>query len=396
MKFPDVTRRKFLKTVGVTTALAATGGVPAVLYAGERKLVGFPEKADLLLLTSRPPQLETPMKYFRELVTPNDAMFVRWHLANIPTSVDLATWRLKVHGSVDKELSLSLDDLKKFERVGYTAVIQCAGNGRSFSEPPVYGGQWLNGAMGNATWSGARLRDVLKAAGIKPGSVDVIFSGLDKPPLPSVPGFAKALPLDQMLEDDVIIAYEMNGQELPMLNGFPVRLIVPGWYATYWVKSLSDIELLPKPFEGFWKKTAYRIPDTPCGCVEPGAVPTKTLPINRMNTRSILVNPEDGTRLKSGQPVELMGLAFSGGYSIKEVLVSVDAGENWRPARLGKDLGRYSWIQWFYPWQPLKPGSHAVMVRAVNSIGESQPLQSLWNPAGYLWNKIEKHDFVVV
>ena len=396
MKSPDITRRDFLKSAGITTAMAATGTIPALLYASERKFVGYPEKTDLLLLTSRPPHLETPYKYFKELITPNDAMFVRWHLANIPTTIDLATWRLVVHGNVEKELSLTFDDLKKFEKVGYTAVMQCAGNGRSFFEPPVFGGQWLNGSMGNATWGGVRLKDVLKAANPKPGSMDVILKGLDKPPLPSVPGFAKALPLDKMLEDDIIIAYEMNGQELPMLNGFPVRLIVPGWYATYWVKSLSDIEISARPFEGFWKKTAYRIPDTPCGCVEPGATPTRTVPINRMTTRSLLIYPEDGTRLKAGQPVELMGLAFSGGYSIKEVLVSVDGGMNWHPARLGKDLGRYSWIQWFHPWQPEKPGSHAVMVRAINSIGESQPVESLWNPAGYLWNKIEKHDFVVV
>ena len=340
MKYSAISRRGFLKTAGITSAMAATGAIPALLYASERKFVGYPEKTDLLLLTSRPPQLETPYKYFKELITPNDAMFVRWHLANIPTTIDLATWRLVVHGNVEKELSLTFDDLKKFEKVGYTAVMQCAGNGRSFFEPPVFGGQWLNGSMGNATWGGVRLKDVLKAANPKPGSMDVILKGLDKPPLPSVPGFAKALPLDKMLEDDIIIAYEMNGQDLPMLNGFPVRLIVPGWYATYWVKSLSDIEISAKPFEGFWKKTAYRIPDTPCGCVEPGATPTRTVPISRMTTRSLLINPEDGTRLKAGQPVELMGLAFSGGYSIKEVLVSGDGGMNWRPARLGKVLGR--------------------------------------------------------
>jgi len=396
MKIPELTRRDFLKTAGITTALVATGTIPAILYASELPLVRYPEKTDLLLLTSRPPQLETPLKFFKELVTPNEALFVRWHLANIPTSVDLATWRLAIRGNVEKELSLSLADLKKFEKVGFTAVIQCAGNGRSFFDPPVFGGQWQNGSMGNVTWGGVRLKDVLKSAGLKPGSVEAIFKGLDQPPLPTMAGFAKSLPLDKMLEDDIIIAYEMNGRELPMLNGFPVRLVVPGWYATYWVKSLSDIEISTQPYDGFWKKSAYRIPDTPCGCVDPGTAPSKTVPINRMTTRSLLIDPEDGTRLKAGKLLELMGIAFSGGYSIKEVLVSVDGGMTWRPARLGKDLGRYSWVQWHYPWQPEKPGSHSVMVRAVNSIGESQPMQSLWNPSGYLWNKIEKHDFIVV
>lgn len=395
MEFKGVSRRNFIKTLGITTALAATGTIPPVLYASERRLITFPEKTELLLLTSSPPQLETPLKYFRELITPNEALFVRWHLSNIPTSVDLETWRLAVHGNVDKPIALSFDDLKKFEKISYTAVIQCAGNGRSFFEPPLFGGQWLNGAMGNVTWGGVRLKDVLKSAGIKTGSMEVVFKGLDKAALPTTPGFLKSLQMDKALEDDIMIAYEMNGQELPMLNGFPVRLIVPGWYATYWVKSLSDIEVMDKPSESFWMKTAYRIPDDPCGCVEPGTAPKKTVPINRMTTRSLLINPEDGSRLKSGQPVELMGVAFSGGYSIKEVLVSVDGGMNWRPARLGKDMGRYSWVQWFYPWQPAKSGTYQVMVRATNSLGESQPLDGLWNPSGYLLNKIEKHNLIV-
>ena len=395
MESKGFSRRDFIKTVGITTALAATGTIPPVLYASERRLVTFPEKTELLLLTSSPPQLETPLKYFRELITPNEALFVRWHLSNIPTSVDLDTWRLVVHGNVDKPISLSFADLKKFEKISYTAVIQCAGNGRSFFEPPLFGGQWLNGAMGNVTWGGVRLKDVLKSAGIKSGATEVVFKGLDKAALPATPGFLKSLQMGKALEDDIMIAYEMNGQELPMLNGFPVRLVVPGWYATYWVKSLSDIEVTDKPSESFWMKTAYRIPDDPCGCVEPGTAPKKTVPINRMTTRSLLINPEDGTRLKSGQPTELMGVAFSGGYSIKEVLVSVDGGMNWRPARLGKDIGRYSWIQWYYPWQPAKPGTYQVMVRATNSIGESQPLDGLWNPSGYLLNKIEKHSLIV-
>ncbi len=396
MEHDGISRRNFLKTVGLTTALAASGTIPSVLYAGERKLVRFPGKTELLLLTSSPPQLETPLSYFKELITPNEALFVRWHLANIPTEVDLASWRLNIHGTVNKPVSFSFDELKKFEKVSYTAVIQCAGNGRSFFNPPVFGGQWLNGAMGNVTWGGVRLKDVLQQAGIKAGASDVIFKGLDKAVLPTTPGFLKSLPLDKALEDDIIIAYEMNGTELPLLNGFPVRLVVPGWYATYWVKSLSDIEVTTQTTQNFWMKTAYRIPDTPCGCVEPGGTPKKTVPINRMTTRSLMISPENGSILRSGQSTELMGVAFSGGYSVKEVLVSVDGGLSWAPARLGKDLGRYSWIQWFYPWQPTRKGTYTVLVKATNSIGESQPMTALWNPSGYLLNPVEKHTLAVV
>ncbi len=392
------TRRAFLKTAGALTAMTALGEMPLDLFAttDERRLVRYPEKTDLILLTSRPPQLETPLKYFKELITPNDALFVRWHLANIPTSVDVDQWRLKVGGNTEKELQFSLDDLKnKFEKVTYTAVIQCAGNGRSFFEPRVAGGQWKNGSMGNVTWTGVRLRDILNQAGIKAGSVDVSFNGLDTGTLPTVPDFIKSLPVDKTQEEDIIIAYEMNGQPLTMLNGFPARLIVPGWYATYWVKSLTDITVLNKPFDEFWMKTAYRIPDTACGCIPPGSKPQKTIPIHRLTTRSLIIAPEDGSGLKANKPVDVMGVAFSGGYGIKDVIVSTDGGRNWGQARLGKDLGKYSWIQWTYPWRPKKQGAYTLMAKATNSIGESQPFEGLWNPSGYLWNKVEPLTVVV-
>ena len=390
------TRRDFLRTAGAITAMAAIGDIPSTIFASERKLVRFPEKTDLILLTSRPPQLETPVHYFKELITPNEALFVRWHLANIPTSVDLNQWRLKIGGNIAKNLELSMGDLKsKFEKVTYTAVIQCSGNGRSFFEPRVAGGQWKNGAMGNVTWTGVRLKDILNMAGLKTGSVDVAFNGLDSPVLPTTPDFIKSLPVDKAVEDDIMVAYEMNGEPLTMLNGFPARLVVPGWYATYWVKSLSDITVLTKQLDGFWMKGAYRIPDDPCACIPPGSAPNKTTPINRMDTRSVIVEPVEGARLGANGPVEIMGIAFSGGYSIRDVIVSVDGGKTWKEARLGEDKGKYSWIQWFYLWKPEKPGEYTIMARATNSIGESQPFEILWNPAGFRWNRIEKIEVVV-
>jgi sulfite dehydrogenase len=371
------------------------GDFPSSVFADEKMLVRFPEKTDLILVTSRPPQLETPLSYFKELITPNNALFVRWHLANIPTSVDMREWKLTVGGNTEKELSLSMDEVKTFEKVTYTAVIQCSGNGRSFFEPRVAGGQWGNGAMGNVTWTGARLKDILTRAGIKAGSVDVTFDGLDSGPLPTVPDFVKSLPVDKAMEEEIMVAYEMNGEPLTMLNGFPARLIVPGWYATYWVKALSTIKVIQKTFEEFWMKPAYRIPDTACGCVPPGTAPKKTIPIHRMTTRSLIIEPVQGTRIPLDKPVEITGIAFSGGYSIKDVIVSVDGGKTWKEAKLGQDKGRYSWIQWFYPWRPEKTGTYTLMARATNSIGESQPFEGLWNPSGYLWNKIEKTEVVV-
>jgi sulfite dehydrogenase (cytochrome) subunit A len=392
-----IPRRDFLKSLGVFVAAGSTMGRAARVGAQEdpilagRPLVRYPEKTDLILLTSRPPQLETPMKYFERAITPNEAFFVRYHIFPVPTSVDLATWRLKVTGHVGSPLELSMDDLKtKFPRVAVTAVNQCSGNSRGRFSPRVLGGEWGNGAMGNAEWAGARLRDILTTVAPKPGAVEVSFNGLDQPAFPSVPDFVKSLAVDRIMDDpDVIVAYEMNGQPLPMLNGFPARLIVPGWFATYWVKNLSDITVLDKPFEGFWVKTAYRIPDTFCGCIAPGTAPKRTVPINRMTVRSFIIVPENGAKLPAGGPVTLKGIAFDGGYGIQVVEVSDNGGAAWHRAQLGPDLGRYSFREWSIKWQPDHPGTHRLMVRAVNTIGESQGSEPLWNPAGYLRNVIE-------
>ena len=225
---------------------------------------------------------------------------------------------------------------------------------------------------------------------------ELIPDGLDEPPLPTVPDFVKSLPIDKAMEDDIIVAYEMNGSHMPLLNGFPARLIVPGWYATYWVKSLAEITVLPKAFEGFWVKDAYRIPDTPCGCTPPGWAPKKTVPITRMTTRSLIIEPAENLQIPRNTPVEIMGIAFSGGYSIREVIVSVDGGRTWEEAELGKDMGRYAWTQWKYLWRPDKPQKYTLMAKATNSVGESQPFEGLWNPGGYLWNKVEKTEVVVI
>ncbi len=395
-----VPRRKFLTTMAGIGAFIATGRRQAAdaqmhdpILAG-RPLVRYPEKADLILLTSRPPQLETPMRYFDRAITPNDAFFVRYHVFPVPTRVDLATWRLNVTGLVDRRLELSLDELKTgFPAVRLTAALQCAGNSRGRFSPRVLGGQWGDGAMGNAEWVGARLKDVLTKAGLKPSAVQVTFDGLDRPAFPSVPDFVKSLDVARVMEDpDVIVAYEMNGAPLPMLNGFPARLIVPGWYATYWVKNLSEISVVDHAFEKFWMKPGYRIPDTPCGCVAPGTAPTRTVPIMRMTVRSFIATPASGANVAVRRPIALKGIAFDGGYGIRHVQISDDAGMTWRRTQLGPDLGRYAFREWSATWNAPRPGQHRLLVRAFNRIGESQDEEPLWNPAGYLRNVIEHID----
>jgi DMSO/TMAO reductase YedYZ molybdopterin-dependent catalytic subunit len=391
-------RREFLSTAAVAVAGFAAGGLAgaaetvALPFAnGERPLARFPQKRPLILVTTRPPQLETPFSVFNEgLLTPNDAFFVRYHLSQVPTSIDPEAFKLSVKGKVNSGLTLSLSELKtKFDPVEIVAVNQCSGNGRGFFNPRVAGGQLGNGAMGNARWKGVRLKDVLSKAGIAAGAKQVSFNGLDGPTTEKVPDFVKALEIDHALDEDTLLAYQMNGEDLPMLNGFPLRLIVPGHYGTYWVKHVNEITVVDEPFNGYWMDPAYRVPDNTCACVEAGAAAKKTRPITRYNVRSFLTSLADGEKATVGRALTVRGIAFDGGYGINEVLFSEDGGKTWREAQLGKDLGKYSFREWTAGFTPQRAGAYELKVKATNRIGQSQPMEALWNPAGYMRNVVE-------
>jgi DMSO/TMAO reductase YedYZ molybdopterin-dependent catalytic subunit len=361
---------------------------------GVRPLVKYPGKRPLIGLTQRPPQLETPFAVFDEgVLTPNDAFFVRYHLADIPLEIDTDTFTLRVGGEVRTPLTLKLEDLKKMPATEVVAVNQCSGNSRGFAEPRVAGGQSGNGAMGNAKWRGVTLRTVLQKAGLNAGSRQVAFSGLDNPAMDTTPPFKKALDVDHAMDGNVLLAYEMNGAPLPMLNGFPVRLVVPGYYGTYWVKHLHEVTVLDKVLDNFWMSTAYRIPDNDCNCVEPGASPTATIPINKFKIRSFITNLAAGAKVKANAPIEVRGIAFNSGAGIKSVEISTDGGGSWIGATLGKDLGGFSYRQWTTKVQ-LPQGPHKIKVRAVGNDGETQPSEARWNPSGYLRNVIESVDVV--
>lgn len=357
---------------------------------GERALVRYPQKRPLIQMTARPPQLETPFSVFDEgVITPNDAFFVRYHLADIPLSIDPDTYRIEVKGKVNTSLSLSLQDLRTgFEPVEIVAVNQCSGNSRGFFEPRVAGGELANGAMGNARWTGVPLKAVLDKAGVQAGAKQVTFNGLDGPVLPDTPDFVKALDVDHARDGEVMIAYAMNGEDLPWLNGFPVRLVVPGYYGTYWIKHLNEITIVDGVYDGFWMKSAYRIPDNTCACTEPGKAPAATVPIKRFDVRSFITNLGPGAVVKAGADTLVKGIAFDGGYGLTEVVLSTDGGKTWMQAKLGQDLGKYSFREWQAVVR-LPEGAHDLKVRAVNRIGQSQPMEPLWNPAGYMRNVVE-------
>src|SRR3982075_81686 len=320
-------RREMIKRVGVGLALSAATALGSKAFAldtvtlpfdnGERPLVRYPQKRPMIGLTSRPPQLETPFSIFNDgAITPNNAFFVRYHLSDIPYNLDPDKFTLEIKGKVDRPLKLSLKDIKKLRAIELVAVNQCSGNSRGFFSPRVAGGQLGNGAMGNARWRGVPLKAVLDMAGVQQGAKQVTFNGMDGPVADKTPDFVKALDIDHARDGEVMLAYSMNGADLPVLNGFPLRLVVPGYYGTYWVKHLNEITVIDNVFDGFWMKTAYRIPDNDCNCVEPGTPPKTTVPINRFKVRSFITSVADGAKLKAGAIV-LKGIAFDGGKGIK-------------------------------------------------------------------------------
>ncbi|MGJ4911840.1 molybdopterin-dependent oxidoreductase [Bradyrhizobium sp. HKCCYLRH2060] len=391
-----IDRRDLLKGAGMAALLGSFGATRALAEEtvtlpfanGERPLVKYPQKRPMIGLTSRPPQLETPFAVFNDGgITPNNAFFVRYHLAGLPYDLDPDKFTLEIKGKVDKPLKLSLKDIRRMKATEIVAVNQCSGNSRGFFEPRVAGGQLGNGAMGNARWRGVPLKTVLDMAGVQAGARQVTFGGMDGPVIDKTPDFVKALDLDHAMNGEVMLAYGMNGEDLPFLNGFPLRLIVPGYYGTYWVKHLNEITVIDNVFDGFWMKSAYRIPDTPNNAVEPGTTPKATIPINRFTVRSFITSLADGAKLKAGRAT-LRGIAFDGGAGIRQVAVSTDGGQSWTDARLGKDLGKYSFREWKLPVK-LAAGSHDLKVRATSNSGETQPETPRWNPAGYLRNVVE-------
>ena len=378
--------------IGATApALARAQSVTLPFGNGERPLVAYPQKRPLIRLTTRPPQLETPFAAYDEgIITPNDAFFVRYHLAgNVPPEdLDAETFRLSVKGAVRSPFSLSLAELQAMPRAELVAVNQCSGNGRGFFEPRVAGGQAGNGLMGNARWRGVALKSVLDRAGILPTAVQVSFNGLDEPLAPDTPDFTKALTLDHASDGEVMLAWAMNGANLPVLNGYPLRLVVPGYYGTYWVKHLHEITVLDKPSDSFWMTSAYRIPDNDCACVPAGTAAPKTRPIGRYNIRSFITGPAEGGRVAADSEFIVRGFAFDGGSGIARVQVSADGGQRWVEAQLGEELSRYS-FRGFETRLSLPAGPHRLLSRATGRSGETQPLEPRWNPPGYMRNVVE-------
>jgi DMSO/TMAO reductase YedYZ molybdopterin-dependent catalytic subunit len=398
-----LTRRGLLQTAGAGAALAGAGlglpRTPEAIAAGldlapalppgtreEATLESLPGKKPLIKLAYRPPNYESPIEYFRTPITPNDEFFVRYHLSDIP-EVDPKTWKISVGGEgANGQAEISLDDLKKMPVHEVTAVCQCSGNRRGLFNPHVVGVEWGYGAMGCAKWKGARLKDILDKVGLKKEAVEIVMNGADGPAVDKTPDFAKSIPASLAIDENTLVAYEMNGQPLPHFNGAPARVIVPGWTGTYWVKHITSIQAVTKPYDGFWMKSAYRIPK--------GKFPIVTnfmtqetaanTPITEMVVNSLITSHADGAKVKAGK-VSVGGIAWDAGYGIRVVEGSTDGGKSWSQATLGEDLGRFAFRPWSFALSA-KRGANTVMVRATNAIGQTQTATLIPNPPGYHHN----------
>lgn len=353
------------------------------LAAGSVLLTAAPKRG-MIVRSSRAADVEMPLEGFLEsYITPVDRFFVRSH--HYVPKVDPASWRLEIAGKVSTPIKLSLDELKKLPRVELVSVLECAGNGRGLYEPSMPGLQWTYGSVGNGRWAGVRLADVLKKAGVQPGAIEVLFDGADVP-VGTQPEFQRGISFQKAMDPNTILAYEMNGEPLPIDHGFPLRAVVPGWAGDCWVKWLTRIEVRDTEFDGFFMKTAYRHPGKG---VAPGSAvdPAKMKPVTTLQIKSLIASHADGQDIAVA-PTKLRGAAWSHESPVASVEVSVDGGRTWRPARLGKENARFGWRQWEYDWTPAQEAYYTVMVRARNVAGDNQPFAPEWNPSGYGHNVV--------
>lgn len=341
--------------------------------------------------TARPMNYESPLDAFATRVTPIERFYIRNHF-DVPM-VDAATWRLRIEGLVDKPLELGLADLEKLKQVTVEAVLQCAGNGRGLFVPHVAGVQWQRGAVGNARWTGPRLRDVLALAKPKAAAAHLELQGADRSVLEATPKFIRGIPFAKGIHEDTIVALKMNDARLPQAHGFPARLVVPGWVADDWMKWLSRIAVLDAEPKGFFYETAYRFPASPGA---PGAaVPADQMkPMTQLVVKSLIAAPAARSVLAPGR-VTVQGVAFAGEQRVAKVDVSIDGGATWAAAKLTDTGGGTYGFTMFEHAFDARPGKLRIVSRATDAGGAVQPAAPVWNPAGYLYNAIDGVDVEV-
>lgn len=335
----------------------------------------------LIERSPRPQNYETPIEVFSQRITPTESFYIRSHF-DTPT-IDLEKWRLTVDGLEPGQLSLSV--LLQMPHTTVEAVLQCAGNGRGMMRPRVPGVQWMRGAMGNATWRGVRLRDILARTGVGPEMKHLVVSGYDRPTLPATPPFVRSIPIARALDANTLVATHMNGHPIPLAHGGPARLVVPGWVGDDWVKWLERITPSPEEAKGFFFEKGYRFPDPPGAPGEP-VPPERMHPMTTLNVKSVIARPRDGAVEPIG-PCTVTGVAFSN-TAIKMVEVSID-GTTWKRAKLESATSPYGFRVFEAEVKLKKPGRVRISARATDESGAVQPVDAVWNPSGYLHNAID-------
>lgn len=366
-------------------ALSALAMPGLRLSALPSQTIEIPGEDGMIVRSFRFVDLETPVHDLNSWLTPVPHFFVRNHMHE-PSELNARDWRLTIGGEVDKPVTLTLEELSKLTPHSVVNTLECAGNGRGLYRPQVPGVQWGKGAVGTASFSGPRLREILQRAGIRSTGKHIMFRGLDEVP-GKVPPFIRSIPLEKALDADTLVATRMNGAPLTKHHGFPARALVPGWVGSASCKWLTEIKVLTSEFEGNFMNPGYRLPNLP---VKPGEAvkPEETHPITGLNVKSVITGPPDGAQLKAGR-VRVHGAAWAGEAEIVKVEVSVDGGTTWSSATLGHEQARYAWRLWSYEWAAAS-GEHTVLSRATDSQGRTQPASAVWNPSGYLYNAVDQ------
>lgn len=375
------TRRAFVHRVA---GLAIGASAASRLLSRSALAAGVPirKHPELIVRSPDPLDLETPAHLLDSWITPNDLFYVRSHL--FTPKIDAAQWRLTVEAPDGRRISMSLDDLKRLPRVEQVVTMECAGNGRALFRPRMAGAQWLRGAVGTARWAGVRLADLLEKAGAPRTGFHVAFDAADQP-IGNVPDFLRSVPVEKCFHPATMLAYEMNGEPLPVQHGYPLRAIVPGWEGAACVKWLTRLVVQQREAEGFFMNTAYRYPTRP---VAPGEAVSRDemRVLTSVTIKSLVTHPRRGARFQPGATVEIRGNAWAGEAEVARVQISTDLGRTWADAELGRERAPFAWRRFRFRWKAPERGSYVLMSRATDNQSQIQPVIPQWNPSGYLFN----------
>jgi DMSO/TMAO reductase YedYZ molybdopterin-dependent catalytic subunit len=372
---PGLMRREFIRQLALAALpLAAAGSGRATAQDKRVPRTNSPASpSNVIVRQHDPDNFEYPFANLTDFLTPNDRFYVRNHFAE--PEIDADNWRVKVEGAVERAFDLGIDEFRKLPSRKVTALLECSGNGRIRLKPPQLGIRWDKGAVGNAEWTGVPLAEVLKRAGVKSNAVEVVFEGADRgtldAPLTKSPGeisFARSLPLSKAKHPDVLLAYQMNGRDLPVAHGYPLRVIVPGWYGMASVKWLARIIVSEQPFLGYFQMLSYTIWRRRAGIAELTSVA-------ELQVKSQIARPTRDEVIAANSQYRVFGAAWTGEGQVTKVEVSTDGGKRWSDARLLEKPVRYAWRLWEYEWStPAKGGRHVVMARATDDRGNVQPM----------------------